>query len=252
MQVINSEKEITMLKCELKTIKIKYDKLAGDYVKTMKERDSYKEQLATMGEMNQELENELKLTRNQNSELRNIIDSLHDDIFELKKMNNGELITIPGVLSSDKEELKRKQAECLSQINCIEIRGHNGKVLSYDTTHNGEIKILNDILEDEPIPRIARRGRPSNLTAEQRKQNVHNSQIEYHRKRYQDDEEYRERLKQRGRDKYKELKSNKPLKDLTVEEQKVLKKAYNDKYREKKKLFEAIHVTKKRNSKMYT
>ena len=99
---------------------------------------------------------------------------------------------------------------------------------------NGEIKILNDIIEDEPISRIARRGRPAKLTAEQRKQNIHNSQIEYHRKRYQDDEEYRERLKQRGRDKYKELKSNKPLKDLTVEEHKVLKKAHNDKYREKK------------------
>ena len=49
-------------------------------------------------------------------------------------------------------------------------------------------------------------------------------------------EEDIEKLKQKGRDKYKELKSNKPLKDLTIEEQKVLKKAYNDKYREKKKL----------------
>ena len=39
-------------------------------------------------------------------------------------------------------------------------------------------------------------------------------------------EEDIEKLKQKGRDKYKELKSNKPLKDLTIEEQKVLKKAY--------------------------
>ena len=50
-------------------------------------------------------------------------------------------------------------------------------------------------------------------------------------------EEDIEKLTLKGRDKYKELKSNKPLKDLTIEEQRVLKKAYNDKYREKKKLF---------------
>ena len=49
-------------------------------------------------------------------------------------------------------------------------------------------------------------------------------------------EEDIDKLIQKGCDKYKELKSNKPLKDLTIEEQKVLKKAYNDKYREKKKL----------------
>ena len=45
-----------------------------------------------------------------------------------------------------------------------------------------------------------------------------------------------EKLKQKVRDKYKELKSNPPLKDWTVEEHKVLKKAYNDKYGEKQKL----------------
>ena len=50
-------------------------------------------------------------------------------------------------------------------------------------------------------------------------------------------------MKQKGRDQYKELKSNKPLKDLSVEEHKVLKKAYNDKYREKKKLLKTEEDT---------
>ncbi len=230
------EKEIMMLKCELKAMKTKYEKELSDCVKSFKERDSYKEQLAAMGEMNQELENELKLTRNQNSELRNIIEGLHDEIFELKRINNDKL-------SSDEEELLRKQKECLSQISSVEISTQNGEVLSSYEIENGEIKILNEIINEDDdddvlVPRVGRRGRPSKLTEEQKKQNIHKSQIEYHRKRYKDDTEYREKLKQKGREKYRKLKSNKPLKELTVEEHKLLKKAYNNRYREKRKLLQ--------------
>lgn len=57
-----------------------------------------------------------------------------------------------------------------NQVNIQEIKDDN-------EVDNGEITILNDIIEDEPISRIARRGRPAKLTPEQRKQNVHNSQI---------------------------------------------------------------------------
>jgi len=106
---------------------------------------------------------------------------------------------------------------------------------------NGEVKILNDLVEDVDVQTIkqkSRRGRPCILTPEEKVKNKIRSQTEYHKKRYNADPEFRNKLKKIAKENYQKVKKNATM--LSDEERKIIKKKYNERYREKKRVLQEM------------